>query len=128
MLPDLVPDVPRAVTRHFSEGATEGAKAVPARVERDLADGHLRVPEQRAGPFDAPREQIAMRRQAEGLLELPRKVRCGYVAHLRQARHGPFFIGSLVHAVLRAQQAAKECWILGAHPVCLGFSGSGWRK
>lgn len=117
-------DVPGTVAGHVTERATEGAQAAPARVEGNLADGHLRVPEQGAGPLDAAREQVAMRRQSEGFLELAREVRGRNMAHLRQARDGPFLVRRPVHAVLRPQQAAKECWILGVHPVCVCFSGS----
>jgi hypothetical protein len=38
-------------------------------VESDLGDGQVGVAEQRRGPLDAPSEQVAVRREAEGLLE-----------------------------------------------------------
>lgn len=53
-----------------------------------------------------------MRRQPEGLLELPREVRGGDVTHLRESLHGPLFVGGRVHAVFRAQQPAQQFGVL----------------
>lgn len=89
-----------------AEGAPESPEAPPARVESDLADGHLRVPQQRLGLLDAACEQVAVRRQAERFLELPREVRLGEMAHLGQPPYGPLLVRGGVHAILRTQQAA----------------------
>jgi hypothetical protein len=96
----------RALSRDVAECPAESAEAAPTRVERDLADRHLRVPQQRFRLLDASREQVAMRRHAEGLPELPREMRGGHVAHLRETRYGPLFVRGRVHAVSRTQQAA----------------------
>jgi hypothetical protein len=104
--------VTRAFSRDVAECASERAETSPAGVECDLADGHLRVPQQRLGPLDAAREQVAVRRQSECLLELAREMRGGDVTHPGETRDGPFFMRSRVHAVLGAQQAAQELGVL----------------
>jgi hypothetical protein len=81
-------------------------------VECDFADGHLRVPQQRLGLLDAACEQVAVRRQAEGLLELTREMRRGDVTDLGEASHRPLLVRSRIHAVLGAQQPAQELGIL----------------
>jgi hypothetical protein len=96
-----------AVARHVAKRAAESAETAPASVERDLADRHLRVPEQGLRLLDAPREQVAMRRHAEGLPELAREVRGGHVAHLGETRDRPLFVRGCIHAVFRAEEAAK---------------------
>ena len=54
-----------------------------------------------------------MRRNAEGLLERPREVGLGDLAHLRQAVNGPVLVRGGIHAVFRAQEAAQQCGGLG---------------
>lgn len=103
----------RALAGDVAEGAAESAQASPARVERDLADGHLRVAQQRLGFLDAAGEQVAVGWEAEGFLELAGEVGGGDVAHFSQAFDGPFLVGGGVHAVLRAQEAAEEVGVLG---------------
>src|SRR6202790_190089 len=63
------PDRARAFAGDVAEGTSERSQAFPARVEGNLSDGTIGVAEQRRRPLDAPREQVAMRRYAEGLLE-----------------------------------------------------------
>lgn len=58
----VVANIARTVAGDIAKRAAEGAEAAPARVERDFAHGHLRVPKQGFCLFDAPREQVAMRR------------------------------------------------------------------
>ena len=60
-------DRARALAGDVAEGAPERAEALPAGLEGDLGDGQVGVAEQRRRPLDAPREQVAMRRDAEGL-------------------------------------------------------------
>ena len=81
-------------------------------LERDLGDGQVGVAQQRRGPLDAAREQVAVRRHAERLLERSREVRLGDAAHARQPPHGPLLVRGGVHPVLRAQQAAQQLGIL----------------
>jgi len=102
----------RALAGDVVEGATEGAEALPARVERDLGDGHVRVAQQRHRALDAPREQVAVRGQPERLLERAREVRLGDAAHAGQAPDRPLLVRGRVHAVLRAQQTAQELGVL----------------
>ncbi len=108
----ILADVARAVARDVAERSAESAQASPTRVKRDLAHGHLRVAEQCLGLFDAAREQVTMRRKAEGFLELASEVRGGDVADLGQALYGPFLVGSGVHAVFRTEQAAQKVGVL----------------
>ena len=56
--------------------------------EGDLGDGQVGVAQQRRRPLDAPREQVAVRRDAEGLLERSREVGLGDAAHARQPPTG----------------------------------------
>jgi len=58
----------------------------PSRVEGNLGNGPIGVAEQRRSPLDAPREQVAMRRHAEGLLEGAREMGFGDSAHSCEAR------------------------------------------
>jgi hypothetical protein len=106
---DVFAQIARAFAGDVTKGAAESAEAAPARVEGDFADRHLRVAQQRLGLLDAAREQVAMRRQAEGFLELPREMRRRQMAHPGQARHRPLFLGRGVHAVLGAQTAGR--WV-----------------
>ena len=73
------PERARALAGDVAEGAPERAEALPARLEGDLGDGQVGVAEQRRRPLDAPREQVAVRRDAEGLLERSREVGLGDV-------------------------------------------------
>jgi hypothetical protein len=102
-----------ALARDVSEGATKRAEAFPTRLEGDVRDGQIRVPQERRGFLDPAREQVAMRRHAESFLELAREVGCRDAAHLCETFHRPGLVRSRIHAVLRAQQAAKELGVLG---------------
>src|SRR3546814_109077 len=75
----------RCFAGDVAEGAAERAQAVPAGLQCDVEDGHVRVAQQRGGAFDPTREQVAVRRHAEGILERAREVRCGDVAHACQS-------------------------------------------
>ena len=50
--------------------------------------------------------------KAESFFELPREVGGRDVADFRKTFHGPFLVGSGVHAVFRAQEAAEEIGVL----------------
>src|SRR3546814_4052669 len=65
----------RALAGDVAEGAPERAQAVPTGLQCDVEDGHVRVAQQRGGAFDPAREQVAVRRHAEGILERAREVR-----------------------------------------------------
>jgi hypothetical protein len=67
--PRAYADRARVLAGDDAEDAPERAQARPAGVEGDLGDGQIGVAEQRRRPFDAPREQVAVWRNAEGLLE-----------------------------------------------------------
>jgi hypothetical protein len=103
----VLAEIAGAAAGDIAKRAAESAEAAPARVEGDFADGHLRVPQKRLGFFDAAREQVAMRWQSEGLLELTCEMRRGDVADLGEALDGPLFVGRGIHAVLRAKQPAQ---------------------
>jgi len=62
-------ELARALAGDVAENAPEGAETVPAGLECDLDNRRVRVAEQRLGPLDATRQQVAMRRNAEGLFE-----------------------------------------------------------
>ena len=120
----VLADGARALTGDVAKGAAKSAEASPARVERDLADGHLRVAQQSLGFFDAAGEQVAVGREAEGFLELAREVRRGDVADFCEAFDGPFLVGGGVHAVFGAQEAAEEVGVLTVRPRHLSPTGS----
>jgi len=63
------PDRARALAGDVVEGASERAQTFPACLEGDLGDGQVGVAEQRRRPLDAPREQIPVWWDTEGLLE-----------------------------------------------------------
>ena len=63
-------------------------------------------------PLDAPREQVPVRRDAEGLLERPREVSRRDAADARQPPYGPVLVRGGVHPVFRAQQAAQQLGVL----------------
>ena len=67
-------ELTRALAGDVAERAPERSQALPAGLERDLGDGQVRVAEQRRGPLDSTREQVPVRRDAEGLLERSREV------------------------------------------------------
>ena len=95
-----------------TERAPERAEAFPAGVERDVCHRQVGIAQQRGRPLDAPSEEIAMRRDAERLLERSREVRLRHAAHAREAAHRPFLVARGIHAVLRAEQAAQEARVL----------------
>ena len=78
----------RALAGDVAERAPERAQAFPAGLERDVGDGQVGVAQQRLGALDAARQQIAVRRHAEGFLERAREVRLGDAAHARQPPTG----------------------------------------
>src|SRR5690554_4335502 len=49
----------------IAEHAAERAQAVPAGLEGNIGDRCIGVAQQRLGPFDPARQQVAMRRHAE---------------------------------------------------------------
>jgi len=110
--PRAHPDRARTVAGDVAEGAPKGAQARPTGIEGDVGDGQLGFAQQRHRPLDAPREQVAVRRDAEGLLERPREVGPGDAAHLRQPRHRPCLVRCSVHPVLRPQEPAQQFRIL----------------
>ena len=111
--PRAAPNRARALAGHVSERAPEGAEAPPSRAESDVGDRQIRVTEQRRRALDAPREQVAMRRHAERLLERSGEVGLGDVAHTSQAGDGPGLVGGRVHAVPGAEETAEEVGVLG---------------
>jgi len=58
-----------ALAGDIAKDPPEGAEAPPARAEGDFGDGQIGIAQQRRRPFDPAREQIAVRRDAEGLAE-----------------------------------------------------------
>ena len=109
----------RALAGDIAENPTERAKAAPAGLERDVGDGEIGIAQQRRGLLDAPRQQIAMRRHAEGLFERSREMRRGNTADTSQPLHWPVFVWPRIHHVLCAQQPTQDTRILasniGAH-------------
>jgi hypothetical protein len=81
-------------------------------MESDLGNREVGVAEQRGRPLDAPGQEIAMRRDAEGLPERSRKVRFRHAAHSREAPHRPLLVRCRIHPVFRAQQTAQELGVL----------------
>ena len=106
------PQFPRALAGDVAENAPEGSQAFPSRLERDVGDGHIGVTQQRLGSLDSPREQVAVRRQAERILEGAREVSPGDAAHARQPLDRPVLVRGDVHAIFRAQQASEKLRIL----------------
>jgi len=94
------------------ERPPERAEACPSGLEGDLGDGEVGVAEQRLCPFDAPREQVPMRWDAEGLLERSGEVGLGHPAHAGEPPDWPLLVRGGVHPVLGAQQAAQQLGIL----------------
>ena len=62
-------DGTRARAGDVMEDSAEGTQTLPASLECDVGDGQIRIAQQRHGALDAPREQVAMRWNAEGLPE-----------------------------------------------------------
>jgi hypothetical protein len=108
----LLADRSRVQARNVAEGAAERTQASPSGLKGNLGDGQVRVPQQRRGALDAPREQVAVRRYSEGFLERSREVRLGDAADARQSPHRPSLVRGAIHAVLRAQQASQQLGIL----------------
>jgi hypothetical protein len=100
------------LTGDVPERPPERAEARPSGLEGDLGDGEVGVAEQRLCPFDAPREQVPMRWNAEGLLERSGEVGLGNPAHAGEPPDWPLLVRGGVHPVLRAQQAAQQLGIL----------------
>ena len=97
----------RALTGDVPENPSKGSKTVPAGSERDLCNGQLGVAKQRCGSLHTAREQVAVWRQAEGLLELAREVRDRDRAHLCQPVDGPLLMGRAIHPIFRTQQSPQ---------------------
>src|SRR5690606_31816409 len=66
-----------ALAGHVAERAAERAQALPAGLKRDLGDGQVRVAQQRGRPLEPTRQQVAMWRDAERVLERACKVGLG---------------------------------------------------
>ncbi len=107
------PELARALAGDVAERASERAQAVPARLERDLGDGQVRVAQQRRRPLDATREQVAVRRQTPKA-SLNDRAKCASETPLTRAsrRTGHSSARGRVHPVLRAQQAAQQLGVL----------------
>jgi len=106
--PQAPADLPRALARHITQGAPERPKTRPAGAERDIGDRGVAVTQQRNRPLDAAREQVAVRRDAEGLPEQAREVGLGEAADARQPLHGPRLVRGGVHPIPHAQQAPQH--------------------
>jgi hypothetical protein len=59
----------RALAGDVAERATERAEACPSGLRGDLGDRQVRFAKQRRRALDAARQQVAVRRSAERLLE-----------------------------------------------------------
>ena len=118
------PDCAGTLARNVAEGAAERTQAAPARLKGDLGDGQVGLAKQRRRPLDPPREQVPVRRDAEGLLERAREMSLGHAAHARQPIDGPLFMRSGVHPILGAQQAAQQLGVLGGRNQVCGHHGS----
>jgi chitosanase len=121
--PRPLSDRARILAGDVAERAPERAEALPSGPERDVGDRAIGITEQRGGALDAPREQIAVRRHTEGLLERAGEMRLRHAAHAREPRDGPFLVRRRIHAVLRAQQAAQQLGVL-AHPTMLAHAAA----
>jgi hypothetical protein len=106
-------DLAGARADDVAKDSAEGAETPPAGLECDVGDGQIAVAQQRRGTLDPAREQIAVRRHAERVLERAGEVGCGYAADLREARHRPVFVRGGVDRVLGTQQAADQRGVLG---------------
>jgi hypothetical protein len=102
----------RVLARDVAERPPERAEALPAGRERDLGDRAVGVAQECDRLLDAARQQVAVRRYAERLLELPREVGRRDAADAREPVDGPRLRGGRAHAVLRAEQAAEEGGVL----------------
>ena len=96
----------------ITESAAESAKAVPPGLESDLGDWNIRVAKERFGPLDPARQQIAVRWEAECILERSGKMGLGHSAHSRQPWARPRFMRSGVYSILGAKQAAQQPRVL----------------
>jgi hypothetical protein len=98
----------RTRARDVMEDAAEGTQTLPASPECDLGNRQIRIAQQRHGALDAPREQVAMRRNAEGLPERTREVRRRYATHPCKPLYWPVFVRFGIHPIPGAQQAAQQ--------------------
>jgi hypothetical protein len=98
----------RTCARDVMKDAAEGTQTLPASPECDLGNGQIRIAQQCHGALDAAREQVAMRRNAEGLPERTREVRRRYATHPRKPLHRPVLVRLRIHAIPGAQQAAQQ--------------------
>src|ERR1044071_1946926 len=85
----LLADGTRACAGDVVKNASESTQTSPAGPEGDIGDGQLRIAQQGGRAFDAPREQITMRRNAKGLFERTREVSRGHATHAGQPLHRP---------------------------------------
>ena len=104
----LLADGTRACAGDVAEDTPKRTETSPAGPEGNIGDGQLRIAQQGGRAFDAPREQVAMRRNAKGLFERTREVGRRHATHSRQPLHRPILMRCGVHAVLRTQQAAQQ--------------------
>ena len=100
------------------EGPTERSKAVPPRLEGNFGDGHVGIAKERFCPLYSACQKIAVRREPEGMFERPREMGLGDTAHTREALDRPLLVRGGIHAVLCAQQPAKETRILPGTCAC----------
>jgi len=98
----------RAVTGDVTEDAAKGAQAAPPGLRGDFGHRQIGITQQRHRSFDAAAEQIAVRRQPEGLLERAGEVRWRHCTDLSQARDRPFLMAGPIHPVLGTQQAPQQ--------------------
>jgi len=106
------PDRARRFAGDVAHGAAEGAEAAPADEEGDLGHGTVGVAQLGGRALDAPRDQVAVWRQSEGLLERAREMRLGDTADAGETADRPLLVRGGVHPVLRPQQPAQQARVL----------------
>ncbi len=97
-----------ALAGDIPEDATEGTKAAPSCLEREVDHGKIGVAQQCPGTLDPAGQQIAMRRQAERRLERSGKMRRRDAADRGKSLHRPSLMRCCIHGVLGAQQPAQQ--------------------
>src|SRR5438094_860959 len=97
----------------LGEPGAERAERRTADREASIGDRHVPAPQQRLGPFDPARHQVAVRALAEGRLEAPGEVTRRHRRRAGKGRHIERPVKLAIHAVLGLAQPYKVADVHG---------------
>ena len=113
----------RALAGHVAKDTAESPETGPTGSQRDLGDRQIGIAQQGARLLDPPREQVAVWRDPERVLERTGEVRLRDAAYVGKPGHRPRLVRGGVDSILGSQEPAQQEWILAPRAsIRQGFS------